>query len=1328
MKSSPGLMVIAGFLFFSGSASNAETTQAESIFDTDIEILQSDNSGLTLRYTPPDTSFSPIGPAEAGFYRLGISRTALLGIDGQVEIPTKIVPIAMPPGAIPRIRILESEYRDTQFRKLTPYFQKSSEEEYNEAFLSNQAGTPSLPSAAPYIEKIGEIRGLTVARLAIPTARYSLTPPSLSLLKGIIIRIDFEGGSETRGAGYRDPGSIFDRILRRTIANYDLGRNWFIPKPASALSTASVFDSALTWIRIELVSDGIYAFGWAHFNLAGVNPADIDPSRIRMFYGGGKEIPTDNNLARPTLREIPIKVNGGDDGSFDGSDQVVFYADGVDSWEYSAQYDRYQAYRNHYTDRNVYWLTVDGNFSSPPKRMASENGSPDGSYDASYDWYTAATHKEQERDFQYLTVGTNYYNWYWGLSTTFSTSIQLNDVIEGRTATAVIKFQTGAPNLNINGNAADLVSRYAPFSTFTTNSLSNGANSFEVYYTSNFLLDYIDVEYPRWLKTLDGTLLFTQPDTFGIIRYTISNAISPYTLLDITDKANPIEITGATLNGATLTFDDTCSAASHKRFFISSTSHFRSPASVGMYERDDLRETSNPANSADEIIITYDGFHDQAMQFAEHRRQTYGLRTRVVDVSQIYNQFSYGPLDPGAIRDFLKYAYENWTEPAPTFAFLVGDGNYDFRNNLGYNQRTYVPPWENTGYMTDDYFIYFGNESYLDSDRDSLPDMIIGRLTARSAQEVDDFTAKTIDYDLNPDLDPWRRRILIVADDNLHPGSTSETFHVRDNAEPLANYHVPGEFETIKLYLVDYLMQGNEKPRAREDLISAFNQGLLIVNWIGHGSVNLWADERVFRRLEDMPRLVNGKRMPLVFTASCSIGKFDFPSSECMAEDFISQTSNRAISVISATRDVFANANAELNNALFDQLLRSDSTGIGESLYMAKLLRANFGWSGGNDMVYTVIGDPAQLLQFPKFNINLTLAPDSLLALSVDSVSGEIVDAFGNVQDNFDGTSWVTVKDGSSQRTVTLRNRLNVPLQSPNSITYTAEGATIFIGPADVTNGRFTSRFFIPKDISYGSRGAKIYAYAENGSFDAMGVKDSLLISGSLPSLQDSIGPTIELVVDGRPIASGVNMVPSTFAVGAHIRDDHGVNITGQLGHNIIIKIDDGEVFEGDVTSYFRFDQGDYQGGSLEFRMPELPLGEHALSLKAWDNFNNSAMITRQIEVVANEELSISDVMNYPNPIRKGDNATAFQYCLNNDVDKVIIKIFTEAGRKIKTIELTSSDQTDMGCEQVPWNLIDADGDQLANGVYLYQIFAERHKPDGSKEDAARTGKLAILR
>lgn len=1302
-------------------------------YDDDVSVYESSAAGVSFTYKVPEAEFSRFDIGDKVFYNIEIARTAQIRQEGFAQIPMKIVSLAVPPGATVAIRVIDSEYKNVEFRQIAPFFARESEEEFIKAYSSPAASRPQLPPSWPYAAVREQIRGLNTVKIAIPTARYDPQSGALSLLRSETVRVDFTGG-EVRVAAYRDPGPAFDRIFRKVIANYDAGREWFMPREsgitARATTTAAVFDSSDTWVKIELVTEGIYKFGWLEFNAAGIEPLSVDPSQVRVFYGGGRELPVSNFDPRPQMVEIPIEILGGGDGTFDNGDYVVFYADAVDSWEYADSLGRYLHYRNHYTGRNVYWLTTGGSFSSPPERLASVDGSPIGSYDVSVDAYRAQYHKEEEFIFfrpsptQELL---DYFDWYWGFGKEFRPTVQLFDMVPGEDARVVVRHRLGSPSLRVNGGTLIPPSTNQYFSTYITGDLSSGLNSLELYSTSDFFLDYIDIDYSRWLKTIDEVLLFVQPDTGGVISYNLTDVASPYILLDITDKDNPVKITGGRLQGQDLEFYDSVSVDMHKQYYISSISRLKSPSAVSFYAPDDLRDTTSPDNRADEIIITYDGFYDQAEILAQHRRDYYNMPTRVVRISDVFNQFSYGLVDAVAIRDFLKYAFENWPAPAPTFALLLGDGHFDYRDNLGAGHTEFIPPFENDHIPSDEHFIYFGRQYYLDSDSSGAPDMMIGRIPANSVSDAEDMIGKTIDYDASPDLGSWRNRIVIAADDNTTPRTSHETFHTMQ-AEALANQHVPVKFEVNKIYMVEYPMRNYEKPEAREALINAFNQGCLIVDWIGHGSPDLWADEHIFRRTEDIPRLVNGKKLPLVFTASCSIGFFDDPAIESFGEELIRNRSRGSVAVISATRAVLASPNTQFNNKVYDELLYQDSVGIGEGMYVAKYLR-QIGGLQPNDRYYVLFGDPSQLLQFPKFDVEFTDAPDSLVALSEDRVSGRIVDNDGNLMSGFNGTVQITVKDGSIVRSIVMRDRNNNPLDPPNNtISFISPGATIFTGPVDVTNGLFSSEFFIPKDVSYGSQGARIYAYGENGTYDAVGVVDSILVSGSIPAVEDSTGPEIRLYADGREFVPGATLVGSGFTLMAEISDEHGINITGQLGHGIVVKIDDGDLYEADVTGNFRFNRGDYRAGSLQTPMPAIPLGEHVITLKAWDNFNNSTLITKTIEVISTENLRLFDVMNYPNPIRKADNMTTFQYCLSEVADRVSIKIFTEAGFRIRTIDLSSPSFTGIDCHRFDWNLRDADGDPLANGVYIYRVEATGMDASGKRVRADESRKLVILR
>ncbi|MEE9552827.1 MAG: type IX secretion system sortase PorU [candidate division Zixibacteria bacterium] len=1325
---------IEKFLFLAISAIFfiwASSALAVTIYDEDVIVTKADINGALITYNVPEPGFSLLDFEDNRLYSMEIARTAQARREGQVEIPVKLVSLAVPPEAQVRIQIVDSQYERIPFKRIAPFFARENEEEFRKAHSASTA--PLIPPVSPYIVVREEIRGLNIAKIAIPTARYNPLAEDLAALKNITLKIEFIGGKEELAEGYRHPGATFDRIFRKILANYDIGRNWFMPREniiAGITETATSFDSSQTWIRIELTSEGIYKFGWLEFSAAGIDPLSLDPSTLRIFYGGGRELSLSNFDPRPELVEIPIEVLGGDDGQFDNGDYVVFFADAVDSWEYSDDLSRFVHYRNHYTGKNVYWLTTEGSFQNPPLRFEAVDGSPIGSFDVSVETYTARYHKEEEWIFFRYTPNSglsDYYDWYWGFGKDFTSSAQTFDMVPGQSAEVIIRHRFGSPTLRVNGGSIIAPSTDQNFSSYFTGGLSEGLNGFDLHSSVDFYLDYINVFYPRWLKLSDENLLFAQPDTSGVIEYNLTDVISPYILLDIADKNSPLKITGGRLEGTSLAFYDTVSVDSHKQYYISSINRLKSPSAVSYYDVDNLRDMSSPDNRADEIIITYDGFYDQALALAEHRSQSYNMPTRVVRLSDVYNQFSYGLIDAVAIRDFLKYAYENWPAPAPTFALLLGDGHYDYRNNLGSGNPVFLPPFENDRTMSDEHFIYFGNRYYLDSDSSGAPDMIISRIPANSVSDADDMVGKTIDYDADPDLGSWRNRIVIAADDNTSPRTNYETYHT-NQAETLSNLHTPNRFEVAKIYLVEYPARNLEKPEAREALIGAFNQGSLIIEWICHGSPGWWADEHIFRRSEDIPRLVNGKRLPLVFTASCSIGFFDDPTIESFGEELIRKRSRGAVSVISATRVVFSSPNVQFNYLVFDELLYEDSVGIGEAMYMAKYLRQLVHLEP-NDRAYVLFGDPALLLQFPKFDVRFTSAPDSLVALSESNVAGEIVDNAGNLMSDFNGTVWVTAKDGTITRSVIMRDRNNNPLPPPNNtISFLNPGATIFTGPVDVIDGRFSTAFFVPKDISYGSQGAKIYAYSENGDYDAVGVVDSILVSGSVPAVEDTTGPTILLFADGREFSSGVTLAGSGFMLTARIEDEHGINITGQLGHGIVLQVDHGEAFEADITGSFEFNRGDYRIGSVDIVMPALSPGEHRISLKAWDNFNNSSLIEKTIEVVSTENLQLSEVMNYPNPVRKGDYTTSFQYCLNSDVDRVTIKVFTESGAKIKSIDINSVEFTQMGCHQIDWNVRDGDGDQLANGVYIFQVVASGISPEGKTIQAKDAKKLVILR
>ena len=112
-----------------------------------------------------------------------------------------------------------------------------------------------------------------------------------------------------------------------------------------------------------------------------------------------------------------------------------------------------------------------------------------------------------------------------------------------------------------------------------------------------------------------------------------------------------------------------------------------------------------------------------------------------------------------------------------------------------------------------------------------------------------------------------------------------------------------------KVYLYEYEWDNAwEKPEASRAIINEINNGVGVVNYFGHGSDNLWADEHILRN-EDISSMYNSRRYPVVLSFSCSVGKFDIPGVECLSEAFVKAKNAGAVAAVSSTRLAYANSN-----------------------------------------------------------------------------------------------------------------------------------------------------------------------------------------------------------------------------------------------------------------------------------------------------------------------------------------------------------------------------------------------------------------------------------
>jgi hypothetical protein len=707
------------------------------------------------------------------------------------------------------------------------------------------------------------------------------------------------------------------------------------------------------------------------------------------------------------------------------------------------------------------------------------------------------------------------------------------------------------------------------------------------------------------------------------------------------------------------------------------------------------------------LVIAPEDFIPYLEDYEQYRQDKSDVNITLVPLEQILYQFSYGLYDPLAIREFLKYAYENYPAPAPSLALLVGDGTYDFENHLGTVVANLIPPCVHAldSSSSDDNYVFFGEFGLLDSDTsyagDRGYDMMIARWPINSVGELETIVEKIKSYESSTTYGPWRSTITLVADDEFGHYET-EWFHTAQTEELQTAPRLPASFRRNKIYLWDYPFNSiRRKPKVNEAIVRSINDGTLLVNYVGHGNPDSWAHENVFSRHTDIPQLHNMDKLTLVLTASCSIGFFDDPQRQGMGEEFLRYGDGGAIGVISATRLVYSSDNAAFNQQIFEILFGSGDISIGEAFFTAKLLRQ---YSSGiprpvrNDRNYTYFGDPFVKLGAPRYEIRFTEVPDSLMALHQHTVTGEIINSYSNTHVNMNGTIELFVYDSEIERKHKVVSNTG---DSVKTVEYSLDGPVIFRGGMEVLDGYFDFAFMAPLDISYGGRTAKITAYAASDAADAKGLTDSIPIGLTVIEATDAIGPEIDYAFGNRASFISGDMVTSGETMTLSMTDSSGINLTESLGHGITLVVDNQVENMVNLTDLFQYDPGSYVSGSLEYEIGELSTGRHTFKVKAWDNANNSTVVEFDADVIADGRFMMTEVLNYPNPMSE---ETMFSLSLSSPASLVELEIFTLSGKKIKNVMLNNIPS---GYNEIySWDGRDADLDRVATGVYVYKIKA----------------------
>ena len=360
--------------------------------------------------------------------------------------------------------------------------------------------------------------------------------------------------------------------------------------------------------------------------------------------------------------------------------------------------------------------------------------------------------------------------------------------------------------------------------------------------------------------------------------------------------------------------------------------NYPTPEFIGMVDNQNLHADK----SLDMVIIIPQSkkLFQEAERLAQFHRESQGLRVKVVDAGQLYNEFSSGTPDASAYRRYLKMLFDRAEkfEDMPSYLLLFGDCAWDnrmltpewahlspedyllsFEVTDGYlNQNnTSFPLGEISSYVTDDFYGWLDDNEGNAYTKNKL-DIGIGRFPCNNSATAKILVDKSINYYNNLHVGAWKNDVYVLADygnENLHMNDATPVIEQIEKST--------GNRINIKRVFWDAYDRvttgtGHTFPTVTKMVQEAMKKGALVFNYTGHGSPDQISHSRIVTTSDfETP---GNSNFPLWIMASCEISPFDSQEND-IGRAAIHNPTGGAISVICASRSVYSNYHKEINNS-----------------------------------------------------------------------------------------------------------------------------------------------------------------------------------------------------------------------------------------------------------------------------------------------------------------------------------------------------------------------------------------------------------------------------
>ncbi len=880
--------------------------------------------------------------------------------DGAPALPVEAVTLGIPPGVHVRAEVLDPVYQVTDGQDVAPcprIVQDKNGETHEEFFIDPAAYGRSgwFPSFTVSVGNQFVFRQQRACVIKLFPYQYDPSARKLRRLVRATIQVTFSGGAlQSSASGSSSPDPLGEQAYRGLLLNYDQAKQWrTVPvlhrTSGEVDSTRSWFDPGRPYLKVAIPSDGWYRIRKSDLAAVGINPSGVDFPSMRLMQMG-KDIP----------------------GLVEGDSACSFYA--------RRNYGD-ASFFDFFTDTSWVWLSWNG---TPGARFAAASvpggsGSP---------VVSAPLTNHQE-------VNTNYYlgtgleeitqtedvpgeGWVWEYyypGTTISHSFTADHPDTTTVKTIAIRARlygttvsSASPDhsaqIQLNGTVigqSDFNGRELamPQLTVPASLLRDGGNSLTITslttpaVINQFYLDWFDVTYPRLLSAVNDQALYHMAGDPGdrLKRFRVGGlTTTDVVVLDVSGGRLfvPDSLVATPTNGPyAVVFRDTVSV--ERTYLVIARSQMKTPPDIEQKQFADIRAHAG----ADYIVITHPLFKGQAVELAQQRASTRGIRSAVIDVRDIYDEFNFGVENASAMKSFLRYAYRNWSVPAPASVLLFGDATWDPHKYLSSSVSNNFIPVHGVP-SGDEWFVCF------DTTNTFIPSMFIGRLPVTSVLQAQNTVAKVIAYD-QVGTGLWDKTFLLMTDGD----NDGEKADFNGKSDDLINTYVrpaPVGGIPVSAYKSSVsVIDGSLMPFLRQTV----KDGVAMINFIGHSGGTFWGLD-----IGDPGTLGNTNGWwPFVASVSCNVSAFAEPSGPDLSELFVLANHQGAIGMWGSASLGYPVTGTALVGLFLDQIVNQQVRDFGTLTTNARMrlweLTGSNSITIAHQFLTPLLGDPLSRFALP---------------------------------------------------------------------------------------------------------------------------------------------------------------------------------------------------------------------------------------------------------------------------------------------------------------------------------------------------------------------------